>query len=454
MVEYEEFINKKLEFLSPSGIEVETDIKDLFPHQKDLVNWALKRGRCAIFADTGLGKSRMQLAWAYTVNKETKGDILILAPLAVASQTVSEGEQIGIKVNYCKDDSDLKPGLNITNYDRLHLFDCSKFVGVVLDESSIIKHHQSKTLTHLLECFKNTPFKLCCTATPSPNDFTELGTHAEFLGIRSRAEMLSEFFINDMKLANKWRLKGHAKHEFWIWVSSWGSLVKNPSDLGYDGSMYELPVLILHQHTIKTTPKEGNIFANEAQTLMERRDARRESVNDRVKMCSDLVNSSDEKWLVWCELNTESESLKNQINESVEVKGADKSEIKEKRLIEFANGTTKVLVSKPKIAGWGMNFQVCHNMAFVGVTDSFEAYYQAVRRCWRFGQTKPVHVHIFSADTEGAVVDNLKRKEKDVKIMSDALIKEVSKTLKSNVKATQKETNKYNAKQSIVLPKF
>jgi len=452
--DYQEFINKKLAFMPSVGIDSKIRVKGLFPHQEDLANWALRRGRAAIFADTGLGKSRILCAWADAVHHHTGKDILILAPLAVAPQTVQEGLQCGVKIKHVHCADDVEPGISITNYARLHLFDCSRFVGIVLDESSCIKHNNSKTLSHLLLSFAQTPYKLCCTATPSPNDFTELGTHAEFLGVRSHSEMLAEFFINDMKLANKWRLKGHAKVEFWKWVSSWGAMLRSPSDLGYDGSMYELPPLNIVQHVIETKPKDGNIFAIEAQTLTDRRGARRESIYQRVLECAEIVNNSSDIWLIWCELNAEGELLRKSIPGSIEVCGADSEEFKEKAMMDFAAGKIRVLISKSKIAGWGMNWQVCNNMAFVGVTDSFEAYYQSVRRCYRFGQKEQVNVHLFSCDTEGAVKDNLLRKEKRAKEMACELQSLVIDSVRSELLGFKKESNDYIPSVKIQLPGF
>ncbi|MFA6066932.1 MAG: DEAD/DEAH box helicase [Candidatus Babeliaceae bacterium] len=452
--DYQEFINKKLAFMPSVGIDSKIRVKGLFPHQEDLANWALRRGRAAIFADTGLGKSRILCAWADAVHHYTGKDILILAPLAVAPQTVQEGLQCGVKIKHVHCADDVEQGISITNYARLHLFDCSRFVGIVLDESSCIKHNNSKTLSHLLLSFAQTPYKLCCTATPSPNDFTELGTHAEFLGVRSHSEMLAEFFINDMKLANKWRLKGHAKVEFWKWVSSWGAMLRSPSDLGYDGSMYELPPLNIVQHVIETKPKDGNIFAIEAQTLTDRRGARRESIDQRVLECAEIVNNSSDIWLIWCELNAEGELLRKSIPGSIEVCGADSEEFKEKAMMDFAAGKIRVLISKSKIAGWGMNWQVCNNMAFVGVTDSFEAYYQSVRRCYRFGQKEQVNVHLFSCDTEGAVKDNLLRKEKRAKEMACELQSLVIDSVRSELLGFKKESNDYIPSVKIQLPVF
>jgi superfamily II DNA or RNA helicase len=451
---YQNFIKEKLAHVPPSGINEKCRVKELFPHQRALVDWSLRRGRSANFSGTGLGKMRMELAFADAVNHYAKHDVLMLCPLAVASQIVEEGQKIGVEVNHVHEDGEVKSGISITNYDRLHKFDADRFGCVILDESGIIKHHQSKTLDLLIDSFKTTPFKLCATATPSPNDFTELGTHAEFLGIRSRSEMLAEFFVHDGGETQKWRLKGHARDDFWKWVSSWAAMVRNPADLGFDGSMYQLPPLNVYQHTISTEMEHGELCAVEAQTLMERKQARKKSLFVRAQDCAELVNNSDEIWLIWCELNAEADELKRLIPDAVEVRGSDKEEIKESRLLDFAHGKTRVLISKSKIAGWGLNFQVCNNMAFVGVTDSFESYYQSVRRCYRFGQTKEVNVHVFSADTEGAVMQNLQRKQIDAEKMADELTSIVAESVKNEVLGSSKESNLYVPNQKLIMPNF
>ena len=459
VMEYESFIRRKLSCVPPTGITGELRIPlSLFDHQRALVQWALRRGRAAIFADTGLGKSRMQLAWASEVLRHTGRPVLILAPLAVAPQTVAEGAEIGVTVAHVREQSQIgEVGIYITNYDRMHLFEPAAFGALVLDESSCIKHHTAKTFAHLCEAFERTPYKLCATATPAPNDWTELGTHAEFLGICTRAEMLAEYFVHDGAETQVWRLKGHARAQFWRWVSTWGAMVRKPSDLGFDDSRYELPSLTVHQHTVMipdAAQRMGMLIAMEAQTLSERRNARKESVADRVKACADLVNADDERWLVWCDLNAESDALTRAIRGAVEVKGADEAEHKERALTDFAAGRIRVLVSKPSIAGWGMNFQRCARIAFVGVTDSWESYYQAVRRCWRFGQTRPVEVHIFASDLEGAVVANLRRKETDALAMAESLSAETREAVIREVVGLKRETNTYNAARRIAVPSW
>lgn len=452
---YADFISRKVDMASFAGISPDDRDYRMFPHQKALASWALRRGRAAIFADTGLGKSRMQLAWADQVSRQTGKDVLILAPLAVADQTVSEGSLIGVDVAHVRDESDVRSGISITNYDRLHRFDPERFGAVVLDESSIIKHHASKTLGSLLDAFRRTPYKLACTATPSPNDWTELGTHAEFFGVRSRAEMLAEFFVHDGGDTQSWRLKGHARQEFWRWVSSWGAMIRSPADLGFDASAYKLPPLQMHQHIVEpASPLMSGLFEMEAQTLSERRDARRASLSERVSACAELVNSNSQPHVVWCDLNAEGDALTSAINGAVQIAGCDDDEVKEQRLRDFAAGKIRVLVSKPSICGWGLNWQHCSQMAFVGVTDSFEAFYQAVRRCWRFGQTRPVDVHVFASSAEGAVVANLKRKEIDANAMAEALSRETRDAVMASVLGSRREINLYVPTKPINIPSF
>ena len=459
MNDYSCFIGAKLQIHEPIGIEGATvDSPRLFPFQRDVVAWALRRGRCAIFADTGLGKTRMQLTWADRVQAHTKRPVLILAPLAVAEQTAAEGRSIGVHVAVCREQVDITNGINITNYDRVHKFDASAFGAVVLDESSIIKHHTAKTLQTMLDMFSLTPFRLACTATPSPNDYTELGTHAEFLGICSRTEMLSEYFCHDGGETQDWRLKGHARQLFWRFVSSWGALIRTPRDLGYEADGYDLPALTVKHHVIEASEESvkatGLLFASPAQSLMERRGARKASVDERVRQCADLVNASNEPWVVWCDLNAESESLTRAINGAVEVKGANTIEEKEASLHAFASGASRVIVSKPSICGFGLNWQHCANMAFVGVTDSWEAYYQAVRRCYRFGQKRPVDVHIFASELEGNVIRNLQRKEADAKSMAEELSREARDAVMASIRGSARLTNPYDAGKRMRVPKW
>lgn len=458
--DYASYVRSKLAVHPPSGIADPTiGVRRLFPFQHDLVSWALRRGRAAVFADTGLGKTGMQIAWADAVAQHTSGDVLILAPLAVAAQTVAEGVACGVDVTLCRDAADVRPGLNVTNYDRLHRFDPARFSGVVLDESSCIKHHDAKTLRTLLDAFAACPFRFCATATPAPNDWTELGTHAEFLGVCTRTEMLSEFFCHDGGETQVWRLKGHARKAFWRWVSSWGAMVRRPSDLGYSDDGYALPAARTTSHTVATdaaTLRAGGVlFAQEAATLMDRRNARRGSVDARVAMCADLVNADpSEPWIVWCDLNAESEALTKAICGAVEVRGSDDPDTKEERLRAFSEGRVRVLVTKPSIAGFGLNWQHCARVAFVGVTDSWEAYYQAVRRCWRFGQSREVQVHIFASEAEGSVVANLARKERDAAAMAESLSAETREAVMAEVSGAVRTVNGYEARKVMRLPQW
>lgn len=460
-VDYQEFVARKLMAVAPCGFDPPAKLGvELFDFQDALVRWALKRGRAAIFANTGLGKTRMQLSWARHVVKHSgRGSkVLVLAPLAVAKQTQAEGADVGVDVTTCREAVDVRPGVNVTNYDRLHKFDPSEFAGVVLDESSCIKHHDTATLATLLESFRSTPYRLCCTATPAPNDWTELGTHAEFLGVCSRAEMLSEFFCHDGGETQVWRLKGHARAAFWRWVASWGAMVGSPADLGYDASRYELPPLAVTEHLVKSESwgaVAGSLFAEHAESLSERRSARKQSVADRVRECAAIVNADQsEPWVVWCDLNAEGDLLREAIKGAVEVRGSDDVDKKESTLQGFADGTHRVLVSKPSICGFGLNWQHCARMAFVGVTDSWESYYQAVRRCWRFGQSRPVEVHIFASEAEGAVVANLKRKERDAQVLAAALAEETRGAVTSAVRGSIRTTNNYTPSVAMEVPSW
>lgn len=437
---YHEFLKSKRLVVKPSGFEPDGISENLFPFQKDIVRWACKKGKAAIFAGTGLGKTGMQLEWAHQVHQHTGADVLVLAPLAVAEQTAREGEKFEVVVHLCKTQADVKPGVNITNYEKLSHFDAGHFAGIVLDESSILKSFEGKVRTEIIEAFRDTPFKLACTATPAPNDHMELANHAEFLHVMSRPEMLATFFVHDGGSTSQWRLKGHAVKAFWEWVASWAVMMSMPSDLGYEDNGFKLPPMEIEQIVVDRT----GYIVKEAQTLQDRRRARTDSLDLRVQKAVDLVMSKpDESWLVWCDLNKESEALKKAIPGSVEVKGADDPDYKTSSLTGFANGDIKILISKPSIAGFGMNFQVCHNQVFTGLSDSFEQYYQAVRRSWRFGQKEQVKVYVITSEKEGAVVKNIKRKERDFETMLHGMISATQEITKKNIKETSREIEKY-----------
>lgn len=425
---YKDFLASKTVSIQPSGFDVESLNTSLFQFQRDIDRWAIARGRVGIFADCGLGKTPMQLEWAEKVTAKLNKPVLILAPLAVSRQTEREGKKFGIKVKSVVSGMEIKKtGVFVTNYEKLQHFDPSVFGGIVLDESSILKSFTGATRNMLIERFEQTPMKLACTATPSPNDFMELGNHSEFLGVLTRTEMLSTFFVHDGGETSKWRLKGHAEEEYWKWICQWAVMIRKPSDLGYSDDDFHLPPLNLHHHIVETAQAmEGFLFQVEAQTLDERRSARRASLADRVSLCAEKVNASSEPWLIWCDFNAEGDALEKMIPDAVQVAGADKDEVKESRMIGFSEGKHRVLISKPSICGWGMNWQHCPNVAFVGLSDSFEQYYQAIRRVWRFGQSKPVHCHIITSQAEGAVVRNIQRKEADAAQMAAEMVKHMS----------------------------
>jgi hypothetical protein len=455
-MDYNEFIESKRIVALSNGIDIQHEYlcSSMFPFQKDLVKWALKKGRAALFTMTGTGKTIMQVEWAHQVNMETDGPVLILSPLAVSKQTVKEAAKFNRHVIPCRSQDDVRNGVNITNYEMLDHFDASSFSGIVLDESSILKSYDGKTRTQIIDAFAKTPFRLSASATPSPNDFMELGNQAEFLGVMTRPEMLSMFFVHDGGDTSKWRLKGHAQSKFWEWVSSWAAVMSTPSDLGYSDEGFILPPLNIHEHVVESSDCGDHLFAMNALTLQERQQARRDSVHERVKMCSEIVNATDEPFLVWCDLNVESDLLKRAINGAVEVKGSDSNEHKEKSMMGFSDGSIRVLVTKPSIAGFGMNWQHCSNMAFVGLSDSFEQYFQAVRRCWRFGQTKETNVHIIISDKEGAVKANIERKERDAKRMIDEMVCYTRELTKRNIQETKRETTEYKPSTKMIIPEW
>jgi DNA modification methylase len=445
---YTDFLESKRITVVPSGFTPAALNPMLFDFQRDVDCWALERGKAALFEDCGLGKSPQQLVWAEQVVHRYNKPVLILAPLAVSKQTIREGEKFGIEARLAKEQSDVTtPAIYVTNYEKLNHFNPSVFAGVVLDESSILKSFTGATRNQLIECFANTPMKLCCTATPAPNDFMELGNHSEFLGVLTRTEMLSTFFVHDGGDTSKWRLKGHAEEEYWKWICQWAVMLRQPSDLGYDNNGFVLPQLNYHHHVVKSEKAiDGFLFPVEAQTLTERRGARRASLNERVELCAALVNESVEPWLIWCDLNDEGDALAKLIPDAVQVAGRDKDSDKESRMFGFSDGHHRVLISKPSICGWGMNWQHCANVAFVGLSDSWEQWYQAIRRVWRFGQTREVNCHVITSEAEGAVVRNIQRKEADAARMAKEMVKHMSVYNTEAVKGTVRTADSYKTK--------
>lgn len=451
--EYQQFIKNKQSADIPTGFDCDVQIGPLFDFQAACVKWALKRGRAALFLDTGLGKTLSQCTWAHKVAEHTGGNVIIAAPLCVAQQTVEEAAKFGIAVKYCRDESQVEPGITITNYEMLEHFDLESFAGVVLDESSILKSHTSKTREAIVTAFKHTPYKLSCTATPSPNDYMELGNQAQFLGVMSAAEMLATFFTHDGGDTSKWRLKGHGKIRFWEWMATWSICIRNPSDLGFDGARYELPPLNMIEHVVSGGDLlEGQLFAITAQSLSERREAKRNSMSDRVALAASIANSTDEPVIVWCHMNDESEALTKAIPGAVEVTGSMTVEQKTKNIMAFLHGQARVIVSKASIMGFGLNFQHCNNMIFAGMDDSFEKYYQAVRRCHRFGQKRRVNVHIITAETEGAVKANIERKQAQANDMAEKMVSHMRSITRSQITGATSNTETYNPTMPMIVP--
>jgi hypothetical protein len=421
--DYAEFLARKAVRVEARGFPAPDLHPRLFPFQRHLVEWALQRGRAAIFADCGLGKSWMALEWARCVAERAVAPVLILTPLAVAQKFVAEAQKLGIVCKHVRELGEIgRAGIYVTNYERLDKFADHCWGGVVLDESSILKNFNGKTRTALIECFRETPYRLCCTATPSPNDVAELGNHAEFLGISRHVDMLNRFFEHDAGDTGEWKLKGHARKPFWRWVAQWAQCVGKPSDIGFSDDGYDLPELLFREHVVEL-PREvsraaGMLFAYEAATLSEQRAVRRASISARVAAAAlAIAKDIGEQWIVWCSLNEESEAMTAVVPWAREITGSDSSDKKEAEIGRFLCGDTRVLVTKQKICALGLNMQCCARQLFVGVDYSHEAFYQAVRRSWRFGQTRPVEVHLVRTDADGKIIGALRRKQEDAETM-------------------------------------
>jgi len=426
---YSSFLKSKALSVESVGFTPKNLTSQLMPFQRDIVTLACRLGRFCIWADCGMGKTLMQLEWARQVVRETGGNVLVLAPLAVSHQTVREARKFGIEgVEFVVEPSDTDPANPITNYQKLDRFNPDDYVGIVLDESSILKSMDGKTRGAILSAFSETPYRLACSATPAPNDYMELGNHAEFVGVMTREEMLAMFFVHDGGDTSKWRLKGHAEDKFWEWVCSWAITIRKPSDLGYEDGAFILPPLTIHDCIVETPHElltdefgQTSLFAQQAQTLSDQRVVARTSLDNRVAAAAKLANQPGQ-WLVWCELNDESSALARTIDGAVEVSGSDTDKHKEQAAIGFQEGRIRVIVSKGSIFGFGMNFQNCHQVVCVGMSNSYEKYYQQIRRCWRFGQLEPVQCHVVYDWAEGAVVDNIRRKDKDANAMASAMV--------------------------------
>ena len=447
--DYQEFLASKRLVAPTVGVDVAPEQLHpaLFPWQAQLVHWALRKGRAALFCSTGLGKTIQSLAWSQHAAERT----LLLAPLAVAQQTVREGEKFGISVTYARSmETAAERGITITNYEMLSHFDPAAFGAVVLDESSVLKHFNGKTRTALIEAFRQTPMRLCCTATPAPNDIQELASHSEFLGVMTRVEMLAHFFVHD---SDGWRLKGHARKAFFKWLASWGMAVIKPSDIGYPDDGYDLPELSIRTHFIEAefTPTD-RLFAVGLKGITDRAQVRRGTLNARVEAAAALVRAEPwEQWLCWVGLNDEGTQLQRLLPDATLVEGSQSPDEKAAALLAFAEGATPTLLTKAGISGRGMNWQSCARMVFVGLSDSWEDWFQAIRRCWRFGQTRPVHVHVILSDREGDIWANVMRKEAEAERLSAELIEHAAEFAKSELAAVS-AGDEYHAAQEMAIP--
>lgn len=421
MSDYAAFLQRKARRVKPVGPAVDPgDVHGLLhPWQAQLVAWSVRTGRAALWADTGLGKTLMQLEWA-RLTTPAGGRSLLVAPLAVCQQTVREAAKIGLDVRYARTD-DVRPGLVITNYEMTDHFDAGSLSSVVLDESSILKDVTSKTRDRLIAQFAQVPHRLACTATPAPNDVAELANHAEYLGVATRTEMLSTYFVHDQ---DGWRAKGHARRPMFAWMAGWAAAIRRPSDLGYPDDGYILPKLSIVPELLPVdVAPEGQLFATDLGGVGGRAKVRRATLDARCGRAAELVDAEpDEPWLLWCGLNDEADRLARTIPDAVNVHGSMSPEEKAELLLAFADGEITRLVTKASIAGLGLNWQHCARMAFVGLNDSYETYYQAIRRCWRYGQARPVRAHVVLSELESAIAANVARKERQAARFTGQLV--------------------------------
>ena len=447
---YSEFVLRKKQLNGMFGFKDDNLPDFLFDFQKSLVDWALQKGRAAIFADTGLGKTAMQLAWADRIVKKTNKKVLLLTPLAVSSQTVKEAEKFGIDAKRSRDG---KPAgdITVTNYQQLEKFNHNDFTGLVCDESSILKGFNGKLKTDITRFMVKLPYRLLCTATPSPNDYVELGTSSEALGDMKFLDMCSTFFRDTSNDKNpqwstpKWELKDHAIHDFWRWVVSWARAIRMPSDLGFDDGNFKLPSLHEKEHCLKvSTPLDGFLFVARAETLSEQREERKKTVEERCEKVRELVENHESS-VIWAHYNYETDYLEKIIPDSVQVSGSDCDDSKEEKFNSFLSGDVKRIIIKPKIGAFGLNWQHCNHMTFFP-SHSYEQYYQGVRRCYRFGQKREVFVDIITTEGEEGVSRNIKRKAEDAKKMFQVLVD----SMNNELKHTQKE----DQKKEIILPSF
>ncbi|MFN3858140.1 MAG: helicase-related protein [Caulobacter sp.] len=458
---YLQLIEAKRVSFTPRGLDrVPALSSALMDHQRHSVEFALRVGCAALFLDTGLGKTLCALEWGRVVVEHTGLPVLMLAPLAVAAQHEREAVKFGIDAKAVREPEQIdSPRVYITNYDRLAKFDAGQFAGVILDESSIIKSFSGQTTKALIAAFRETPFRLCCTATPAPNDHAELGQHAEFLGVMSQTQMLTRWFIHDSADTGNWRMKGHAVQDFWNWVASWARCVSKPSDLGFSDDGYVLPALNLRRHIVEAdrsldagAEKDGQarLFRMPDTSATSIHREKRMTTQARAEVIASLVRAEpDEPWVVWCDTDYEADALAVLLPEAVEVRGSMSPETKEANLTAFSTGHARVIITKPSIAGFGLNWQHAARMAFVGLSFSYESFYQAVRRCWRFGQARPVNVHVACADTEESIWQIVSRKAGD----HDAMKSEMAAAM-SRASRSVPEQAPYQPAKTLALPRW
>lgn len=463
---YAEFLIRKSLVSPASGFDPgDTLPKAMKGFQRDVTRWACRRGRAALFEGTGLGKTFQELAWAEAVAIENQDQVLLFAPLGVALQTVrTEAPKWGFDdICYAENPSQATKRIVVTNYERLGSFDPSSYCGVALDESGILKDASGKIRNEITDACRGVPYKLCGSATPAPNDYTELGTHAEFLEVMNEKEMLAMFFVHEGSMransdGEEWRLKRHAATDFWRWLASWAVVFENPADLGYDEPGYVLPPLHLHQVTVATnTPApDGFLLPMAANTMQERITARRDSIGDRARAAAKIIgeNGPDDQWAVWCNLNDEADAIRALVPDLVEVRGSDHPDLKIERLLGFAEGNPRMILTKPKIASRGMNWFNCNKFVCLGLNDSFEQLFQLIRRFWRFGQINDVHGWLVASDREGAVVTNLRKKEERYRLMNAAMIEHMRNFSVAEIRAGRQAASTYYPSLPMELPKW
>ena len=441
-MKYTDYLTSKQDMGEYSGFEPLWIPDTMKPFQGALTEWAIRKGRAAVLADCGLGKSFIELVWATNIVMKTNKNVLLVTPIAVGGQMLKEAAKFNIGDVTRSRDGQINSKIVITNYERLHYFNPEDFGGMVLDESSILKNFKGAIKNQIQIFMRKIPYRLLATATAAPNDFIELGTSSETLGYLGYIDMLARFFKNDLNNCAtgrhhgnvaKWRLKGHAQESFWRWVTSWARAIRKPSDMGFDDDGYDLPKLTENSHKLKVSrkPNPGEMFTFPANGLKEVRDERRATIQERCEKAAEVVNSTSDYSVVWCNLNDEGDLLEKLIPDAIQVSGKDKDDSKEQKLLSFSSGNDRVLISKPKIGAWGLNWQHCNRITFFPAY-SYEQYYQAIRRCWRFGQERPVDVDLIYTEGDEHSMENLQRKQKQADDMFTSLVKEMNNALNIN----------------------